>query len=31
MSDYDRKVVNHSAKQYVDDMAHTNDVESGGT
>ena len=28
MSDYDHKVVNHSAKQYVDGMAHTNSVQS---
>lgn len=28
MSDYNHKVVNHSAKQYVDGMAHTNGIES---
>lgn len=28
MTDYDHKVVNHSAKQYVDGMAHTNGIES---
>ena len=28
MSDYDHYVVNHSAKQYVNDQAHTNGIES---
>ena len=28
MSDYDHHVVNHSAKQYVNGMAHTNGIES---
>ena len=28
MSDYDHHVVNHSAKQYVNDQAHTNGIES---
>lgn len=28
MSDYDHKVINHPAKQYVDGMAHTNGIES---
>jgi len=28
LSDYEHKVVNHSAKQYVDGMAHTNGIES---
>ena len=28
MSDYDHQAVNHSAKQYVDGMAHTNGIES---
>lgn len=28
MKEYTHKVVNHSAKQFVDDMAHTNSIES---
>ncbi len=28
LSDYEHKVVNHSAKQYVDGLAHTNGIES---
>jgi transposase-like protein len=28
MPQYDRKVVNHSAKQFVDGLAHTNSIES---
>ena len=28
LAQYDHQAVNHSAKQYVDDMAHTNGIES---